>query len=87
MLSPALGTKGERNETTSRLCIQFIPLCNGIKHGHDVFRRHIRLNVMDLLENKAAAGEQDIQIVEHVCSYLFRRPLRQDMLGVTATSP
>ena len=48
-------------------------LVSRVEHREDVLRRHVRLDVVDLVEHVAAAGAEDLQPLLHVLANLLRR--------------
>ena len=58
-----------------------------VEHGDDILRRNIGLDVVDLLEDKSAAGIEDADLFSDMIGNLLGRRLRQDRLGVAAAAP
>ncbi len=64
-----------------------VEIANGLKHREDVFRRDVRQDVVDLLEDESSTGSHDPDVLPHMASHLRRRPMRQDESGIAPPAP
>lgn len=58
-----------------------------VVHGDDVFRRDIGHDVVDLLEDKAAAWIQDLHLFANVVRDLGRRGVGENVARVATAAP
>ena len=65
----------------SGLLLIAVKLMHSVDHRHDILYRGAALHDMDGVEDVAAVGREDLQTLEHLPAYLFRRAERQDLLG------
>ncbi len=66
------------------LAVEFV---EGVEHGDNVLRGNVGHEVVDRVEDVAAAGGEDLQTVQHVPAYLRRGGVVEDGAGVRAGTP
>lgn len=62
-------------------------LQNCLKHGLDVLRRNIALDIVNGAEYESTPSPKVGHSIQYFLSYFLGRPLREDMLGVAAPTP
>ncbi len=58
-----------------------------VEHCHDVLRRDMCQDVMNLLKHEPATRKKNFHLFPYMLAHLFRCSLRQDCLGITPASP
>jgi len=64
-----------------------VELVDRIDHSDDVFDGRLRLNVVNGVEDEAAAGGEDLTAAQHLLADLCRRSEGQYVLRVYAAAP
>ena len=62
-------------------------LIGGVEHGNDVLGRHVRLDVVDLIEDVTAAGRENLDAFFNVLPDFVRRGVTEDALRVAPAAP
>src|SRR5208337_73843 len=62
-------------------------LLHGFVHGHNVLRGDIGQDIVNLLEDEAATGTEDLYLFFDVPAHFVRPGVRQDGLRVAASAP
>ena len=55
---------------------------DGVKHRRDVFRRHVRQDIVDRIEHETTARREDLQAREHIGTDLGRRSVIESGAGI-----
>ena len=58
-----------------------------VVQGDDLFRRVIAHDVVDRIEDEAAARLEDLHVAPHVCADVLQRAPGQNLLAVHAAAP